>query len=204
MVFDTAQLQVILFGLTLMESTEAMALMGQQNLLYLYDSNRVQLAKINGTLSKMLQTDVSWAGVQVSTGCYLLYNQEDFEGPGVKVESGSVKLKDAITWDTNEEVTWSTVKSIKYLSSAEECNNPDKEGGGSSLFSIIGTIVGTIVAVILLVLVLAWWRRKFLTGPGSTPAPVGQCPTFNQSTRLSKSLRTQQTGPSSAPATPPY
>ena len=181
--------------------------MGQQNLLYLYrnHSNRVQQAKFNGTLSKMLQTDVSWAGVQVSTGCYLLYNQEDFEGPGVKVESGpSVKLKDAITWDTNEEVTWSTVKSIKYLSSAEECNNPDNEVGGSSLFSIIGTIIGTIVAVILLVLVLAWWRRKFLTGPGSTPAPVGQCPTFNQSTRLSKCLRTQQTRPSSAPDTPPY
>ena len=181
MVFDTAQLQVILFGLTfILESTEAMALMGQQNLLYLYDSNRVQLAKFNSTHRKMLQTDVSWAGVQVSTGCYLLYNQEDFEGPGVKVESGSVKLKDAITWDTNEEVTWNTVKSIKYLSSAEECNNPDKEGGGSSLFSIIGTIIGTIVAVILLVLVLAWWRRKFLTSPGSAPTQ----PSSNQSTNL--------------------
>ena len=122
----------------------------------------------------MLQTDVSWAGVQVSTGCYLLYNQEDFEGPGVKVESGpSVKLKDAITWDTNEEVTWNTVKSIKYLSSAEECNNPDNEVGGSSLFSIIGTIVAVILLV--LVLALAWWQRKIL---------AQFCPCPNQSTRL--------------------
>ena len=188
MVFDTAQLQVILFGLTfILESTEAMALMGQQNLLYLYDSNRVQVAKINSTLSKMLQTDVSWAGVQVSTGCYLLYNQEDFEGPGVKVESGpSVKLKDAITWDTNEEVTWNTVKSIKYLSSAEECNNPDKEGGGSSLFSNIGTIVGAIVAVILLGLGLGLVAKKIFDRSQFCPYP-----TFKQS--INQSLRRNST-----------
>ena len=176
MVFDTAQLQVILFGLTLiLESKEAIALM---NLLYLYDSSSppVQLAKFNSTLNKMLQTDVSWAGVQVSTGCYLLYNQEDFEGPGVKVESGSVKLKDAITWDTNEEVTWSTVKSIKYLSSAEECNNPDKEGGGSSLFSNIGTIVGAIVAVILLGLGLGLVAKKIFDRSRFYPGPSGAVP----------------------------
>ena len=179
MVFNAAQLQFILFGLTLiLESTEAMALMGQQNLLYLYrnDSNRVQQAEFNSTLSKMLQTDVSWAGVQVSTGCYLLYNQEDFEGPGVKVESGSVELKDAITWDTNEEVTWNTVKSIKYLSSAEECNNPDKEGGGSSLFSNIGTIVGAIVAVILLGLGLGLVAKKMFDRSRFYPGPSGAVP----------------------------
>ena len=114
MVCDTGQLPLILLGLALLlGSAEAKALNGQQdisNRLYLYNTDNDQF-KYEGSYKTMQQMEVSWAGAQ-GAGCFILYNQENFEGPSVKVDSSnSVELKE-----------WNTVKSIEYLPSEDECN----------------------------------------------------------------------------------
>ena len=128
-VMEASWFQVMLLGLTLiLGSTEAMALVGRQSLLYLYDSNGNQMAEFNGTNSSLNQTNVGIAGAKVSTGgCFFIFNEEDFKGTGVKVES-----------ETSVTLAWNTVKSIKFMSSVEECSKSDTKGAGTSLFSSLG------------------------------------------------------------------
>ena len=126
---EASWFRVMLLGLTLiLGSTEAMALMGRQSRLYLYDSNGNQMAEFNGTNSSLNQTNVGKAGAIVSTGgCFFIFNKEDFKGTGVKVES-----------ETSVTLTWNTVKSIKFVSSVEECSKSDTKGAGNSLFPSLG------------------------------------------------------------------
>ena len=137
---------VILVGLALIRgSTDAKALKQQQNILncldnfcpilYLYDSNNDQV-EYEGSYNKIEEMDVIWAGYQGS-GCFRVYNQENFEGSSIKVDSSnSVTLKE-----------WNTVKSIKYLPSAEECSSPEPKesspdpNAGTSVFASMGIII---------------------------------------------------------------
>ena len=109
-------------------------------ILYLYNSNNDQV-EYKESYNKIEEMDVIWAGSQGS-GCFRIYNQENFEGSSVKVDSSnSVTLKE-----------WNTVKSIKYLPSAEDCSKPDSEEGspdpntGSSVFASTGIIVVCLLA----------------------------------------------------------
>ena len=137
---------VILVGLALIVgSTNAKALKQQLNvlncldnfcpILYLYDSNNDQV-EYEGSYNKIEEMDVIWAGYQGS-GCFRVYNQENFEGSSIKVDSSnSVTLKE-----------WNTVKSIKYLPSAEECSSPEPKesspdpNAGTSVFASMEIIV---------------------------------------------------------------
>ena len=147
MVCDARQLPLIFLGLAFIlgfpvGSTEAKALKGEQDIsncladfcptLYLYNTDNDQV-EYEGRFNKMQQMEVSWALVQ-GEGCFVLYKQENFEGPSVKVDSSnSVTFKE-----------WNTVKSIEYLPSAEKCNpneSTSDPNAGTSVFASLEIIV---------------------------------------------------------------
>ena len=146
MVCDIGELPLILLGLTfILGSTETKAVKGEQDIsncladfcpaLYLYNTDNDQF-KYEGSFNKMQQMEVSWALVQ-GEGCFVLYKQENFEGPSVKVDSSnSVTLKE-----------WNTVKSIEYLPSAEQCNPNESTSDPNA-----GTSVSASLQIIVLLL----------------------------------------------------
>ena len=151
MVCDTGQLPLILLGLAfILGNMETKAVKGEQDIsncladfcptLYLYNTDNDQV-EYEGSFNKMQQMEVSWALVQ-GEGCFVLYKQENFEGPSVKVDSSNaVTLKE-----------WNTVKSIEYLPSAGKCNpneSTSDPNAGTSVSASLEVIVLLLFAFIL-------------------------------------------------------
>ena len=135
-----------LLGLVLIPGqTEGKALREEQDIsnclgdfcptLYLYNTDNDQF-KYEESHNKMQQMEVSWALVQ-GEGCFVLFKQENFEGPIVKVDSSnSVTFKE-----------WNTVKSIEYLPSAEQCHPNESTSDPNA-----GTSVSASLEIIVLLL----------------------------------------------------